>query len=128
MLFTCRSAWLGDNPGMKVPALRRPLALSRLAASLAAALLIGVALGVAPARADDDDHERARRAVESGQILPLRDVLARLERSYPGRVLEVELERDDGLWLYEIKLLQADGRLLKLKLDARTAAVLKAKR
>lgn len=113
---------------MRLPALRHPLTLPRLAASLAAALLIGVALGMAPARADDDDHERARRAVESGQILPLRDVLARLERSYPGRVLEVELERDDGLWLYEIKLLQADGRLLKLKLDAKTAAVLKEKR
>lgn len=110
---------------MKVSALSRPSALSRLAAYLAVALLIGTAL--APARADDDDHERARRAVESGQILALRDVLARLERSYPGRVLEVELERDDGQWIYEIKLLQADGRLLKLKLDARTAAVLKAR-
>lgn len=96
--------------------------------SLAVAVLLVAALGAVPVRADDDDHERARRAVEAGQILPLRDVLARLERTYPGRVLEVELERDDGLWLYEIKLLQADGRLLKLKLDAKTAAVLKEKR
>lgn len=113
---------------MKIPVTRHPLALSRLLPLLAAALLGIAALSVAPVRADDDDHERARRAVEAGQILPLRDVLARLERTYPGRVLEVELERDDGLWIYEVKLLQADGRLLKLKLDAKTAAVLKEKR
>lgn len=113
---------------MKIPVTHHPLAPSRLLPLLAAALLGIAALSVAPARADDDDHERARRAVEAGQILPLRDVLARLERTYPGRVLEVELERDDGLWLYEVKLLQADGRLLKLKLDAKTAAVLKEKR
>lgn len=108
---------------MPIPVTRRPAVLSRLLPLLAIALLCA-----APVRADDDDHERARRAVEAGQILPLRDVLGRLERSYPGRVLEVELERDDGLWIYEVKVLQADGRLFKLKLDAKTAAVLKEKR
>lgn len=112
---------------MRIPAVSPPAALSRLISSLAVAVLLVAALGAVPVRADDD-HERARRAVEAGQILPLRDVLGRLERSHPGRVLEVELERDDGLWIYEVKLLQADGRLLKLKLDAKTAAVLKEKR
>ncbi len=73
------------------------------------------------------DHELARQALESGQILPLREVLDRLERSHPGKVLEVELEHDEGLWIYEIKLLQADGSLLKIKLNAKTAEVLKVK-
>lgn len=76
---------------------------------------------------DGDDHERARQAVQAGQVLPLRTVLERLERAHPGQVLEVELEREDEHWLYEIKLLQPDGRLLKLQLDARTADVLRSK-
>ena len=76
----------------------------------------------------EDDHERARQAVQAGQVLPLRTVLERLEREHPGQVLEVELEHDGERWLYEIKLLQADGRLLKLLLDARTADVLRSKR
>jgi uncharacterized membrane protein YkoI len=76
---------------------------------------------------DGDDHERARQAVQAGQVLPLRTVLERLEREHPGQVLEVELERDGERWLYEIKLLQADGRLFKLVLDARTAEVLRSK-
>lgn len=77
---------------------------------------------------DGDDHEHARQAVQAGQVLPLRTVLERLEREHPGQVLEVELERDGDRWHYEIKLLQPDGRLLKLLLDARTADVLRSKR
>ena len=37
----------------------------------------------------------------------------------------IELEQDRGVWIYEIKLLQPDGRLVKLKLDARTAQPLR---
>ncbi len=72
-----------------------------------------------------DDQERARQAVQSGQVLALGDVLMRLERERPGQVMKVELEQDHGVWIYEIKLLQPDGRLVKLKLDARTAQVLR---
>ncbi len=90
-------------------------------------LLAGAALP--PAAADArPDHERARAAVRAGEVMPLPQLLAQLQRSHPGQVLELELERDDGRWIYEVKLLQADGRLLELELDARTAQVLKVKR
>lgn len=75
----------------------------------------------------DGDHERALQAVQSGQVLPLTQVLALVERSHPGQVLEVELENHDRQWQYEIKLLQPDGRLLKLKIDARSGSILKRK-
>ena len=89
------------------------------------AVLLACSLLAAPVWASDrDDHERAMQAVQSGQVLPLTTVLERLGREHPGQVLEVELERDFGQWIYEIKLLSADGQLLKLKLDAGTAAVL----
>lgn len=102
----------------------RPL---RLAVPTLAAVLLTGALGL-PARASDHrDHERARQAVQAGQVLPLRTVLERLEREHPGQVLEVELEQDDDVWIYEVKLLQAGGQLVKLKLDARTAALLGSK-
>jgi uncharacterized membrane protein YkoI len=39
------------------------------------------------------DHDRARQAVEAGEVLPLRTILERVERDYPGQVVEVELER-----------------------------------
>ena len=77
---------------------------------------------------DSRDHERARAAVEAGQVLPLPTLLERLRRTHPGQVLELELEREDGRWIYEVKLLQANGQLLKLEVDAATAQVLQAKR
>ena len=40
----------------------------------------------------------------------------------------VELEREGGRWIYEVKLLQAGGQLLKLDVDAATAQVLAVKR
>jgi len=78
----------------------------------------------APARADSD-QDLARAAVQAGQVLPLKTVLERLEREHPGQVLEVELEREEGRWVYEVKLLQGGGRLVKLELDAGSGEVLK---
>jgi uncharacterized membrane protein YkoI len=103
-----------------------------LLAAFALAWPLALLMPATSARADRDrsepeDHDRARQAVQAGQVLPLRTVLARLEREQAGQVMEVELEHDDGRWVYEIKLLKPDGRLVKLKLDARTATVLRLK-
>ncbi len=83
----------------------------------------------ANARAGDErDHERARAAVQAGEVLALPVLLERLRRTHPGQVMELELERDGGRWIYEIKLLQPDGALLKLDIDAATGQVLQAAR
>ncbi|MDQ7747070.1 PepSY domain-containing protein [Hydrogenophaga pseudoflava] len=92
---------------------------------LRATVLVLAALGSAGALARDrGDHERAREAVVAGQILPLRTVLDRLEREQAGRVLEIELESEDRRWIYEVKLLQPDGQLQKLVIDAGTGEVI----
>ena len=74
--------------------------------------------------ADNADHDRARQAVEAGDVLPLRTILERVEREYPGQVMEVELDREQGVWLYEVKVLREGGALVKLKIDARNGTVL----
>ncbi|MBL8395834.1 MAG: PepSY domain-containing protein [Candidatus Accumulibacter sp.] len=76
------------------------------------------------------DHDRARQALEAGEVLPLRTILERVERQHPGQVIDVELEReheDKGSperWVYKIKLLRSGGALAKLKVDARTGAII----
>ena len=87
------------------------------------ACLLALAAGLPPAHADND-QDSAHAAVQSGQVLPLKTVLERLEREVPGQVLEVELERHHGHWIYEVKLLQAGGRLVKVRLDAASGQVL----
>jgi len=97
-----------------------------------APILLAAALAVAspPASADDhryeddDDHERARAALQEGAVLPLADILARLGRQVGGRVIAIELERDDGRWVYEITAVTPSGRVRELAVDAATARVL----
>jgi len=85
-----------------------------------ACLMGALAHGVA----GDRDHERARQALASGEILPLTEILARAGRLLEGRMIEAELEREDGLWVYEIKLLRTDGRLVEALFDARGGELL----
>ena len=92
------------------------------------ALLIALPLLLAlPAAALADgerDHDRARAALRAGEVLPLGVILERVARQQPGQVLDVELERDHGRWVYELKLLQPSGALVKLEVDALDGRVL----
>ena len=89
------------------------------------AILAGILLDpTAGARAADHDQERARRALEAGEILPLDAILAEVRQRYPGTVVELELTPEDGRWVYEVEVLAADGRLLKLRIDAKSKQVL----
>ncbi len=88
---------------------------------LRALLLCVGLLAVSQSVFASDDHDEARRAVASGELKPLSDILAILEKEFAGRVLEVELERHRGNRLvYEIELLTPDGRVLEIKYDGRT--------
>lgn len=90
---------------------------------LSVAVLLGT--GNLSQASDKNDHDRARQALEAGEILPLRSILERVERDHPGQVMEVELERrQGGRWVYEIKVLRPGGALIKLKLDARDGTLL----
>lgn len=79
---------------------------------------------LAPPLASQPDFEIARGAVERGEILPLARVLETLARVHPGRVIEVELEFDDDLLIYEVELVTPDGRLIEVELNAATGEVL----
>ncbi len=81
-----------------------------------------------PAAAERRDHERARAALEAGQIRPLSEILAGIERQFPGRVIEAELEMNDGRWLYEIMILPPDGKVFTVEMDAATGALIHSDR
>jgi uncharacterized membrane protein YkoI len=88
-----------------------------------AAALVFAAVGGASA-GDDDDHESARRAVEQGRALPLPEIIARVAPRVPGKVIEVELEDDDGTLVYDLKVLSPEGRLREIEVDAATGKIL----
>ena len=71
------------------------------------------------------DHDRAREGVRAGQLLPLEVVLGNVAARFPGHHLAVDgpFQRD-GRWIYRIKWLTPDGRVLIVFADAETGQVL----
>lgn len=83
-----------------------------------------------PTLADVLDQERAREAMRAGEVAPLRELLTVVHETYPGDILQTELESEDNsrwggagdgqILIYEIKLLTPQGNIVKLKYDAKT--------
>ncbi|TVQ85718.1 MAG: peptidase M4 [Chromatiaceae bacterium] len=87
---------------------------------------LGLLLLSAPVLASERlDHDTVKTLREQGSILPMERVMAAAVAAQPGELVEVELERDNGVYRYEIKILAADGRLHRLELDAATAEVVR---
>src|SRR3990167_5752488 len=98
-----------------------------LVSAIAVVVAVVVAVAGDAAAAGDHDHDRARRAVEEGRILPLKDILVRAQGAYPGQGIQAELEDEGGAIVYEIKILTADGRVMKLYYNAASGELLKVK-
>jgi uncharacterized membrane protein YkoI len=93
---------------------------------IAALLALGPAVALAD-NDDDHDHVEARELLRRGEIMPLSKILAVALERVPGDVIEVELEREDDGWEYEVKVLIQSGLVRKLYLDAGTARIVKVK-
>jgi uncharacterized membrane protein YkoI len=74
----------------------------------------------------DDDHERARELVKSGEILPLEQLLQKVVNNDSGklRLLEAELEDKSGRLVYELELVDEQGVVRELLFDAKTGEAL----
>ena len=75
----------------------------------------------------DDDHVRARDLVESGEILPLEKLLQTAFEGQQWRLLEAELEREHGRYIYELEILDNKGKVREHKYDAKTGELLQDK-
>ncbi|MEB2845649.1 peptidase [Rhizobiales bacterium RZME27] len=88
-------------------------------ASLVAALLL-----TAPAAGVARDLDKLRDAVKRGDVLPLSVLQEKLRARYPGDIIRVELDDDEDRFTYEFKVLQANGRLYEIEMDAKDGAIL----
>ncbi len=72
-----------------------------------------------------DDQASVRRAVEEGRLRPLTEIITLVQARYPGRVVDVDLERrSGGRYVYEIELLDQNRRKLEIKVDGASGAIL----
>ncbi|HEX7763985.1 MAG TPA: PepSY domain-containing protein [Cellvibrio sp.] len=76
--------------------------------------------------ADDLSQDEALRLRELGRIMPLENLLSIVQARHPAsRLLEVELEEDDDIYIYEVELITRDGTVRELEIDASTGQLLK---
>lgn len=92
-------------------------------------LSVLLSLGTVCAAAGDRDHDRARSAVSSGDVLPLGRILSAVRQQIPGRVLDAKLEGNKrrGQWRYRLKVLTPEGRMVRVTVDATNGRILRSR-
>ncbi|HKQ25998.1 MAG TPA: PepSY domain-containing protein [Burkholderiales bacterium] len=101
---------------------------SKLPLTIASLLgILMLATATVPAVADDD-HVNARKLRESGEIMPLEKIIERARAEKPGEVLETELDRKNGGYVYEVEIVDDAGQVWEIKLDAKTGKLIKVER
>ena len=86
--------------------------------------LVNPLLPSVPRARRDRSPSRARDAVQRGEIRSLEDVAAQVQSRYPGRLLDARLDQNGPRWVYRLKTLTREGRVLTIVVDARTAQIL----
>ena len=78
----------------------------------------------------ESDHEKAIRAVNEGEILPLDEILTKVKTKYTGRIISINLkDSEKGLfgWVYDIMIIGIDNNVKQLRVDAGTSTILSVK-
>lgn len=87
-------------------------------------ILLMMALVISSLSLAEEGYEEARRLTESGAILPLEEIIPLIQAQQPGKILELELERETGRHLYEIEILDERGAVWEFKVDAASGEIL----
>ncbi|KWT66821.1 putative lipoprotein [Hyphomicrobium sulfonivorans] len=103
---------------MSVPVYRR-----LVCAFTAVLMLVAVVPGAL--MADDLGPEEAQRLLRSGRIKALGDIVTIVQKQVDGDLIDAELDEEDGVYIYELKILRRDGRLQEIEADASTGKILK---
>jgi uncharacterized membrane protein YkoI len=73
---------------------------------------------------EDISQAEIRDLVGSGEILPLETILEEFPPNEYGKLLDLEVEREHGIIIYEFEFLRSDGLVLKVEVDARNGSIL----
>jgi uncharacterized membrane protein YkoI len=72
----------------------------------------------------DSDQDRARQCAQSGQCVPLNQVLKSVRRQYKGQVLDTQLYDAGGRWIYRVRVLGKDGQVRDVGVDGRSGQII----
>lgn len=84
------------------------------------ALVVGTTSPAVATADRDPDSETVREWVREGRVLPLEELMARHSGRVAGRLLDLEVEREHGRIVYELEVMDEDGRVREIHLDAQS--------
>jgi len=104
---------------------KKHLIIGALMAAIAVPASVAAVSSSSAATLKPGDHDYAREALRRGEILPITRILPIVQQRVPGEVIEIELDDDDdGRRIeYEIKVLTPAGRVIEVKVNARTGQI-----
>jgi uncharacterized membrane protein YkoI len=73
----------------------------------------------------DNDHDRAKRLREKGEIVPIEQLLETLDSAHPVHILDVVLQDRRGQLVYIIEYLDTHGIVWKKYYDATNGKLLR---
>ncbi|MGB7334513.1 MAG: PepSY domain-containing protein [Salaquimonas sp.] len=65
-----------------------------------------------------------RDAVRKQKILPFSKLKSIVVERFGANIVDVEIEREDGQWIYEFKVISQSGRLVEVYLNAETGRII----
>ncbi len=68
----------------------------------------------------DSEADEAKSAVNAGHAVSMRVLKRHLRQNFPGKILDIDLKHSSGRYQYRVKVLEAGGKVLRLRLDAQT--------
>jgi len=94
------------------------------ALAIVLALLAGLLATGGPTLADSE-QERARAAMQSGEVRPFQEILRHVRRRFDGRVLDARLvDAGNRQWVYEIKMMKRNGSVFLVVVDGRSGQII----
>ena len=96
---------------------------------LVVVLLAAVAAGAFYFGSRHSEHHRSREraatmSLQGKSLIDMSRAIDLATARVAGDVLKVELENEDGRFVYEVKVLATDGRVREIKLDAQDGSLI----
>lgn len=89
-----------------------------LGGAMAGLVLSGSLMGAVLAQAGSDTTEQVETQLTEAQAIEI------ALQNVPGEVQEIELEKEDGVMIYEIEVVKADGQEFEIEIAADSGTVL----
>ncbi|MBL4659686.1 MAG: PepSY domain-containing protein [Alcanivoracaceae bacterium] len=70
------------------------------------------------------DHDLAYQLKQKGKILSLEKIIKISKKTQRGRILEIELEIEDNIFIYEMEILDEKNIVWKIKINATTGQLI----